>query len=73
MGVFSRFFRRQDGAAAEAAAAPEVTAESTAAEETGAEAPSADAEAPAAEAVEIPLQQSAEVAADSEAGEGART
>ncbi|WP_405528646.1 gliding motility protein [Streptomyces avidinii] len=30
-------------------------------------------EAPAAEAVEIPKQQSAEVAADSETGEGART
>ncbi|MFB7467929.1 gliding motility protein [Streptomyces sp. NPDC056224] len=31
------------------------------------------AKAPAAEAVEIPKQQSADVAADSEAGEGART
>ncbi|MEV0413622.1 gliding motility protein [Streptomyces sp. NPDC050448] len=39
--------------------------------ETGAE--SATTEAPAAEAVDIPKQQSAEAAADSEAGESART
>ncbi|MEU3773409.1 gliding motility protein [Streptomyces sp. NPDC032472] len=38
---------------------------------TGAE--PAEAGAPAAEAVEIPKQQSAEAAADSEAGESART
>lgn len=71
MGVFSRFRRRKDEAATEEVAAEAVTAESeSAAEEAGAE-PSA-AEAAAAEAVEIPKQQSAEAAADSEAGEGAR-
>ncbi|MFD7258956.1 gliding motility protein [Streptomyces sp. NPDC059874] len=52
-----------------AAEAP--TAEPGAAEETETE--TADVVVPAAEAVEIPKQQSAEVAADSEAGEGART
>ncbi|MFG2987528.1 gliding motility protein [Streptomyces sp. NPDC048258] len=71
MGVFDRFFRRKDEVAAEEVAAEALTAESGAAEE--AEAEPAVAEAPAAEAVEIPKQQSAEVAADSEAGEGART
>ncbi|MFC6480956.1 gliding motility protein [Streptomyces goshikiensis] len=39
----------------------------------GAEAGTAEEGAPAAEAVEIPKQQSAEAAADSETGEGART
>ncbi|MEU7554428.1 hypothetical protein AB0B01_19175 [Streptomyces sp. NPDC044571] len=38
-----------------------------------AEAEPTDAQAPAAEVVEIPKQQSAEAAADSETGEGART
>ncbi|MET9961564.1 gliding motility protein [Streptomyces sp. NPDC006326] len=38
-----------------------------------AEAEPTAAQAPAAEAVEIPKQQSAEAAADSETGEGART
>ncbi|MFB7181159.1 gliding motility protein [Streptomyces sp. NPDC056257] len=71
MGVFDWFFRRKDEAATEEVAAEAVTAESGAAEE--AEAEPAVAEAQAAEAVEIPKQQSAEVAADSEAGEGART
>ncbi|WP_404955784.1 gliding motility protein [Streptomyces sp. 147326] len=71
MGVFDRFFRRKEEAAAEEVAAEALTAESGTAEE--AEAGPDVAEAPAAEAVEIPKQQSAEVAADSEAGEGART
>ncbi|MDX3536055.1 gliding motility protein [Streptomyces sp. MB09-01] len=71
MGVFDRFFRRKEEAATEEVAAEALTAESGAAEE--AEAGPAVAEAPATEAVEIPKQQSAEVVADSEAGEGART
>ncbi|MFD9407229.1 gliding motility protein [Streptomyces sp. NPDC059989] len=71
MGVFDRFFRRKDEVATEEVAAEPLTAESAPAEE--AEAAPAVAEAPAVEAVEIPKQQSAEVAADSEAGEGART
>ncbi|MFJ7590530.1 gliding motility protein [Streptomyces sp. NPDC097617] len=53
----------------EEVAAEDLTAESGAAEEAE---PVAE-EGPAAEAVEIPKQQSAEVAADSETGEGART
>ncbi|MBT2542538.1 gliding motility protein [Streptomyces sp. ISL-44] len=69
MGVFDRFFRRKEEVAAEEVVAEAVTTESGAADE----AEPAVAEAPAAEAVEIPKQQSAEVAADSEAGEGART
>ncbi|MBT2404298.1 MULTISPECIES: gliding motility protein [unclassified Streptomyces] len=68
MGVFGRFFGRKDEASTEEVAAENLTAAS---EETEAE--TAEAEAPAAEAVEIPKQQSAEVAADSETGEGART
>ncbi|MGW7437310.1 gliding motility protein [Streptomyces sp. NPDC054849] len=71
MGVFDRFFRRKDEVAAEEVAAEALTAEPGGAEE--AEAEPVVAEAPAAEAVEIPKQQSAEVAADTEAGEGART
>ncbi|MEU9105096.1 gliding motility protein [Streptomyces xanthophaeus] len=71
MGVFDRFFRRKDEVAAEEVAAEDLTAQSAAAE--AAEAEPVAAEAPPAEAVEIPKQQSAEVAADSETGEGART
>ncbi|MET8753326.1 hypothetical protein ACFXPI_06250 [Streptomyces sp. NPDC059104] len=75
MGVFSRFRRRKDETSADSAAAEAVTEpaepEAEVAEEAKAE-PSAT-EAPAAEAVEIPKQQSVEAAADSEAGEGART
>ncbi|MET9324363.1 gliding motility protein [Streptomyces sp. NPDC003038] len=71
MGVFDRFFRRKDEASTAEVAAEALTAESGSAEK--AEAEPVVAEAPAAEAVEIPKQQSAEVAADSEAGEGART
>ncbi|MBP2346929.1 gliding motility protein [Streptomyces virginiae] len=53
----------------EEVAAPAPAAESGAEDE----AEPAVAESEPAEAVEIPKQQSAEVAADSEAGEGART
>ncbi|KOU21297.1 hypothetical protein ADK51_23185 [Streptomyces sp. WM6368] len=69
MGVFDRFFRRKDEVVTTEVAAEDPTAKSGAADEA---APVAE-EAPAAEAVEIPKQQSAEVAADSETGEGART
>lgn len=72
MGVFSRFRRRKDEAPADSAAAEAVTEPAEASDEEAASEPSAT-EAPAAEAVEIPKQQSAEAAADSEAGEGART
>ncbi|MER7736047.1 gliding motility protein [Streptomyces erythrochromogenes] len=70
MGVFDRFFRRKDEAVTEEVAAAAPAAESGAAEQ--AEPAVAESE-PVVEAVEIPKQQSAEVAADSEAGEGART
>ena len=76
MGVFDRLFCRKDQGVTEAVATESRTAESGSAEETEAEETAAEAaavEAPAAEAVEIPKQQSAEVAADSETGEGART
>ncbi|MFF4580569.1 gliding motility protein [Streptomyces sp. NPDC001389] len=58
----------------EPVAAEVAAAETTAAEaEPAGGAEAAEAGSPAAEAaVEIPKQQSAEVAADSEAGEGAR-
>ncbi|MFD8952052.1 gliding motility protein [Streptomyces xanthophaeus] len=71
MGVFDRFFRRKDEVATEEVAAEDLTAESAAVE--AAEAEPVAAEAAPVEAVEIPKQQSAEVAADSETGEGART
>ncbi|WP_031154153.1 hypothetical protein [Streptomyces xanthophaeus] len=71
MGVFDRFFRRKDEVATEEVAAEDLTADSAAAE--AAEAEPVAAEAAPVEAVEIPKQQSAEVAADSETGEGART
>ncbi|MEU6758907.1 gliding motility protein [Streptomyces sp. NPDC046685] len=71
MGVFDRFFRRKDEVATEEVVAEDVTAESATADE--AEADPVVAEVSTAESVEIPKQQSAEVAADSEAGEGART
>ncbi|MEV7523413.1 gliding motility protein [Streptomyces sp. NPDC091371] len=57
----------------EEVAAETPTAGSGAAEETETEAGAAAATAPAAEAVEIPKQQSAELAADSGADESART
>jgi hypothetical protein len=78
MGVFS-WFRGKSAAAEEAQASPlpaELPADE-ASEVTGGAAPAGDPAAVAgsapAEAVEIPKQQSAEDAADSEAGEGART
>ncbi|MEU4728598.1 gliding motility protein [Streptomyces sp. NPDC023588] len=71
MGVFDRFFRRKDEVATEEVVAEDVTAESATADE--AEADPVAAEVSTAESVEIPKQQSAGVAADSEAGEGART
>ena len=70
MGVFDRFFRRKDEVAAEEVAVETLTAESVGADE--AKGRTVVVEAPA-EAVEIPKQQSADVAADSEAGDGART
>ncbi|MFD3871537.1 gliding motility protein [Streptomyces sp. NPDC058623] len=76
MGVFSRFFGRKDEVTTETVAA-EADPAGTPVVETGPAAPAEEAETavgtPAAEAVEIPKQQSAEAAADSEAGEGART
>ncbi|WSK89270.1 gliding motility protein [Streptomyces sp. NBC_00597] len=74
MGVFDRFFRRKGEDATVEVASEDVTAEAEA-EATGSEtaAEPAEAEAPVAEAVEIPKQQSAEAAADSGAGESART
>ncbi|MFD3548406.1 gliding motility protein [Streptomyces sp. NPDC058655] len=74
MGIFRRLFGGKDEDATEQDAAETLTPESGTAEEAEeAEAGAVVAEAPAAEAVEIPKQQSAAVAADSEAGEGART
>ncbi|MER5730436.1 gliding motility protein [Streptomyces sp. NPDC002138] len=72
MGVFDRFRRKAAEAPAEVAAEG---AESTAAAEAEVtdEAPKAETESAAPEGVEIPKQQCAEEAADSEAGEGART
>lgn len=88
MGVFARLFRRSkatEGASTVEVQADTPTAEQ-AAEETAEEKGSAEAQAeePAPTApesvatggddgVEIPKQQSADEAADSEAGEGART
>ncbi|GAA3375949.1 hypothetical protein GCM10017750_15540 [Streptomyces racemochromogenes] len=83
MGVFDRIFRRKEEVVAEPAAAEAGTAEAldaktepaVGAEEVAevGEAGSAAAGTAAAEAVEIPKQQSVEAAADSGAGEGART
>ncbi|MFJ3925128.1 hypothetical protein [Streptomyces sp. NPDC090022] len=85
MGVFSRFRRRKSEASTEEAAAATPSAESVevvdgtdGAEETKAEEPVAGTATEAAagstapEGVEIPKQQSADKAADNEAGEGAR-
>ncbi|MGW7355347.1 hypothetical protein ACWGI0_01315 [Streptomyces sp. NPDC054802] len=78
MSVFSWF--RGKSAAAEEAAVPPLAAEAPAdeaSEVTDGAAPAGDPAAVAGsapgEAVEIPRQQSAEDAADSEAGEGTRT
>ncbi|MFD3806721.1 gliding motility protein [Streptomyces sp. NPDC058611] len=72
MGIFRRLFGSKDEDATDQAAAEALTPESGSADGAEAAPAVAEAEAPA-EAVEIPKQQSAEVAADSEAGEGART
>ncbi|MFF8827767.1 hypothetical protein [Streptomyces sp. NPDC015131] len=82
MGVFSRFRRKKSEPSAEETAPapltesePEGAAEpeaSGSAVEPDAAAVAQEPEEAAAEGVEIPKQQSAEEAADSEAGEGAR-
>lgn len=81
MGVFSRFRRRKSEASTEEATTATLTAESADAAETAGAEPEEAAPEQAAKAeddaadggeVEIPKQQSAEKAADSEAGEGAR-
>lgn len=80
MGVFSRFRRKSSSTSTEEAATDTLTAESADAAETAevkseeeaAEAKAEDTVDEAAEGVDIPKQQSAEKAADSEAGEGAR-
>ncbi|MFE9123127.1 hypothetical protein [Streptomyces sp. NPDC007172] len=88
MGVFSRFRRKAAEASTEEAAGstptagPEAGAGSDAAEAPAAEAREvsegaeesgvAEPAGTAAEGVEIPKQQSAEAAADNEAGEGVR-
>lgn len=69
MGVFDRFFRRKDVVVTEEVTTEDLTAESGAAEEAE---PVAE-KSPEAGVVEIPKQQAAPVAADSETGEGART
>ncbi|QOV35093.1 hypothetical protein IM697_34185 [Streptomyces ferrugineus] len=89
MGVFARIFRRskaaEEASTAEAQAdtptaepAAEETAEAEASVEVNAEdadrsAPAESVEGESDDGVEIPKQQSADAAADSEAGEGART
>lgn len=78
MGVFSRFSRKSKATAAvtaeastEEAAVNTPTADSPV--ESGVAAPENEAaEATEADGVDIPKQQSAEEAADNEAGEGAR-
>ncbi|MEV8432735.1 hypothetical protein PGH47_31465 [Streptomyces sp. HUAS 31] len=84
MGVFARLFRRSK--ATEEASTVEVQADTPTAEETAEAKGSVEAQAEEAapttseavasdgdDGVEIPKQQSADEAADSEAGEGART
>ncbi|WP_327133835.1 hypothetical protein OG311_27595 [Streptomyces sp. NBC_01343] len=79
MGVFSRFRRKAAEASTEEAATAALTTESedavdgNEAETAAGAASAAGSESAAPEGVEIPKQQSAEKAADSEAGEGART
>lgn len=79
MGVLSKIFRRSSSTSTEDASAATQTAESPDAAETAEEKPEETAEAKAeetadepAEGVDIPKQQSADAAADSEAGDGAR-
>lgn len=71
MGILDRLLGRKSQATTEEAVSADLTVESATADEAGTE--PAVAEESAAEAVEIPKQQSAEVSADSEAAEGART
>ncbi|MCX5404198.1 gliding motility protein [Streptomyces sp. NPDC006487] len=71
MGILDRLLGRKTQATTEEAVSADLTAESATADEAGTE--QAVAEESAVEAVEIPKQQSAEVSADSEAAEGART
>ncbi|MER5468490.1 hypothetical protein [Streptomyces sp. NPDC002685] len=83
MGVFARLLRRskatEEAATAEAQAAAqpadteaEVAAEANDSSEIEGEATAGTAEADTAEDVDIPKQQTADQAADNEAGEGAR-
>ncbi|MCX4781464.1 gliding motility protein [Streptomyces sp. NBC_01264] len=72
MGILDRLLGRKTQATTEEAVAADLTAESATADEAGTEQAVAE-ESAAAEAVEIPKQQTAEVSADSEAAEGART
>lgn len=77
MGVFARFRRRKETAEASPQEEAAVTSadESAEGEEKAAEASDTadtEPEAATAEGVEIPKQQSAEEAADNEAGESAR-
>ena len=69
MGVFARIFRRSKATEETRAAEPK---ESAGAPESTGPAEHRAKEVPGTDTVEIPKQQSAE-AADSEAGEGART
>ncbi|WP_405488150.1 hypothetical protein [Streptomyces sp. NBC_00096] len=71
MGILDRLLGRKSQATTEEAVTEDLTAESATADEAGTEA--TVAEESAVEAVEIPKQQSAEVSADSEAAEGARS
>ncbi|MFD6886419.1 MULTISPECIES: gliding motility protein [unclassified Streptomyces] len=71
MGILDRLLGRKTQATTDEAVSADLTAESATADEAGTE--QAVAEESAVEAVEIPKQQSAEVSADSEAAEGART
>ncbi|MCY0939271.1 gliding motility protein [Streptomyces sp. H34-S4] len=71
MGILDRLLGRKTPVTTEEAVSVDPTAESATADEAGTE--QAVAEESAVEAVEIPKQQSAEVSADSEAAEGART
>lgn len=71
MGILDRLLGRKTPATTEEAVSADLTVESATADEAGTE--QAVAEESAVEAVEIPKQQSAEVSADSEAAEGART
>ncbi|MFE1383238.1 gliding motility protein [Streptomyces sp. NPDC058740] len=72
MGVFAKLLRRNKDGAAAAAATEDVEAVTAEAEAAPAVAEAAEQAEVKAETVEIPKQQSAEEAADSEAGEGAR-